>query len=210
MLFQFNNITFTGKFIATSKLHHIFTNWLPLKSQTFPRTKISCNHVLLFHLSFMASSQLNTLSCRWDSCYGWGRYLRFLFDQLQTFRFWAMSRDLSWLEVFRWSNDQVEMQRHEIEHCWMLILVHLTFSIFDIQSFDFLLDFNWSVIKRSISFFFKSSDLQILFRVRRRPCQIGLPPNPSICSPLETRNNYHCFKSDIIHHFRLGVKISNL
>ena len=131
-----------------------------------------------------------------------GGYLRFLFDQLQTFRFWAMSRDLSWLEVFSWSNDQVEMQRHEIEHCWMLILVHfLTFSIFDIQSSDFLVDFKWSMIKRSISFF-KSSDLQMLFMVLRRSCQIGLPPNPSICSPFKTRNNYHCLKSHIIHHFR--------
>ena len=71
-----------------------------------------------YFILVMASSQLNTLSCRWDSCYGWGRYLRFLFDQLQTFRFWAMSQDLSWLEVFRWSNDQAEMQRHYIEYCW--------------------------------------------------------------------------------------------
>ena len=125
LLFQFNNITFTGKFIATSKLHHhIFASWNPKLFQEQKYLAIMSYYFILV----MASSQLNTLSCRWDSCYGWGRYLRFLFDQLQTFRFWAMSQDLSWLEVFRWSNDQAGMQRHEIEyrwfcHCWMLILV---------------------------------------------------------------------------------------
>ena len=62
-----------------------------------------------YFILVMASSQLNTLSCRWDSCYGWGWYLRFLFDQLQTFRFWAMSRDLSF--DLKCSHDQMIKRR---------------------------------------------------------------------------------------------------
>ena len=155
-----------------------------------------------YSILVMASSQLNTLSCRWDSCYGWGRYLRFLFDQLQTFRFWAMSQDLSWLEVFRWSSGDAKAWNRALLNADTRTLLDFQYFWYSIIRFPSWLQM---INDQTFQFFFKSS---VLFRVRRRPSQIGLPPNPSICSPLETRNNYHCFKSDIIHHFRLGVKLS--